>query len=108
MSTWVTSSWLSTPGSIDDKAAAARVLLDQAGLRITVYHPDGYVLTAAPMAACLLQMLDGSARRPGLHFQAMLAEPGRLLEDLRKMGVEVTCLQLPADSSQPSTRNVTG
>ncbi|OGT28638.1 MAG: hypothetical protein A2Z17_06660 [Gammaproteobacteria bacterium RBG_16_66_13] len=73
----------------------------ESALKATVYHPDGYVLTAAPMAACLLQMLDGSARRPGLHFQALLAEPGRLLEDLRKMGVEVTSLQLPADSSQP-------
>jgi saccharopine dehydrogenase (NAD+, L-lysine-forming) len=59
-------------------------------LKVTVFHPDGYVLTAAPMAACLLQVLDGSARRPGLHFQALLAEPGRMLRDLGEMGVEVT------------------
>jgi len=58
-------------------------------LVVNVYHRDGYVLTAAPMAACLLQVLDGSARRPGLHFQALLADPARLLSDLQRMGVEV-------------------
>jgi saccharopine dehydrogenase (NAD+, L-lysine-forming) len=57
---------------------------------LSVYHGDGYVLTAAPMAACLLQVLDGSARRPGLHFQAWLPEPARMLTDLGRMGVSVT------------------
>jgi hypothetical protein len=66
-------------------------------LTVTVYHADGYVLTAAPMAACLLQLLDGSARKPGLHYQAWIVEPGRLLEDLRRMGVEVT-VEMPARS----------
>jgi len=59
-------------------------------ITVVVYHADGYVLTAAPMVACLLQVLDGSARRPGLHFQATLVEPKRLLDDLRRMRVEVT------------------
>jgi len=58
-------------------------------LRVTVYHQDGYVLTAAPMAACLMQMLDGTARRPGLHYQALLVEPERMLTDLQRMGIEV-------------------
>lgn len=62
----------------------------ESDLVVSAYHPDGYVLTAAPMAACLLQVLDGSARRPGLHFQALLADPARLLADLQRMGVEVT------------------
>jgi saccharopine dehydrogenase (NAD+, L-lysine-forming) len=61
----------------------------EAALTATVYHADGYVLTAAPMAACLLQVLDGSARKPGLHLQALLAEPRRMLADLQMMGVEV-------------------
>ncbi|OGO13863.1 MAG: hypothetical protein A2Y93_00320 [Chloroflexi bacterium RBG_13_68_17] len=61
----------------------------QQHLTVAVYHPDGYVLTAAPMVACLLQILDGSARRPGLHLQALLADPDRLLTDLQRMGVEV-------------------
>ena len=60
-----------------------------AALNIEVAHSDGYLLTAAPMVACLLQMLDGSARKPGLHFQALLVEPARFLRDLKTMGVEV-------------------
>ena len=58
-------------------------------MRVSVFHPDGYVLTAAPMAACLLQMLDGTARRPGLHLQALAVDPQRLLADLQRMGVSV-------------------
>jgi saccharopine dehydrogenase (NAD+, L-lysine-forming) len=70
----------------------ARGLRDGGETRLTlsVFHPDGYVLTAAPMVACLLQVLDGTARRPGLHFQALLAEPARMLADMKQMGVEVT------------------
>ncbi|MFH1811596.1 MAG: HAMP domain-containing sensor histidine kinase [Pseudomonadota bacterium] len=35
---------LSRPGSVDAKAEAAQALLEQAGLRITVYQPDGRLL----------------------------------------------------------------
>jgi len=63
-----------------------------ASMRVTVFHPDGYLLTAAPMAACLLQMLDGSARQPGLHFQALAVDPQRMLDDLQRMGVSVEVL----------------
>lgn len=59
-------------------------------LTLVVYHADGYVLTAAPMVAALLQVLDGSARRPGLHFQALLVDPERLISDMQRMGVEVS------------------
>jgi saccharopine dehydrogenase (NAD+, L-lysine-forming) len=55
-----------------------------AGLRIT--HPDGYWLTAAAAAACLLQWQDGSLREPGLHLQALAADPARMLRDLQQMG----------------------
>ena len=55
-----------------------------------VAHPDGYELTAIPVAGTLMQYLDGSARRPGLWMMGHLAEPARLLQDMQKMGVRVT------------------
>lgn len=59
-----------------------------AGLRVT--HPDGYWLTAAAAAACLLQWMDGSLREPGVHLQALAADPARLLRDLQRMGAAVS------------------
>lgn len=61
----------------------------QVGLRTTVSHPDGYQLTAIPVAAALLQYLDGSARKPGLWMMGHLVEPRRLLQDMARMGVKV-------------------
>lgn len=60
-----------------------------AALRLTISHDDGYLLTAAPMVACLLQMLDGSAHPPGLHFQAHLMEPSRAFADMQRMGITI-------------------
>ena len=72
-----------------------------AGLRLT--HPDGYWLTAAAAAACLLQWADGSLREPGVHLQALAVDPGRFLRDLQRMGaglsgrdVDVGALLAPA------------
>jgi saccharopine dehydrogenase (NAD+, L-lysine-forming) len=59
-----------------------------AGYSATVCHTDGYELTAIPVAATLLQVLDGSARRPGLWMMGHLAEPVRLFADMQRMGVE--------------------
>jgi saccharopine dehydrogenase-like NADP-dependent oxidoreductase len=56
---------------------------------VTVYHPDGYLFTAIPVAACLLQYLDGSIRKPGLWTQANLVEPNRLMDDMQRMGIEL-------------------
>lgn len=50
-------------------------------------HPDGYELTAIPVAACLIQYLEGSARRPGLWYMGHLVEPARLFRDMERMGV---------------------
>ena len=55
-----------------------------------------YVRTAAAAAACLLQYLDGSIRRPGLSLQALAVEPGRFLTDLQKLGATVSVLGAPA------------
>lgn len=56
---------------------------------ITLYHEDGYVFTAIPVVACLLQYLDGSIKKPGLWTQANIVEPGRLIRDMERMGIEV-------------------
>jgi saccharopine dehydrogenase-like NADP-dependent oxidoreductase len=58
-------------------------------LRIAISHPDGYVFTAVPVIACLLQYLDGTIRKPGLWTQANLVEPVRLVKDMQRLGVEV-------------------
>jgi saccharopine dehydrogenase (NAD+, L-lysine-forming) len=55
---------------------------------LALYHPDGYVFTAVPVVATLLQLLDGSARKPGLHLQAHIVEPHRLIRDLVRLGIE--------------------
>ncbi len=69
--------------------ASGEVDGQSARLRLAVSHPDGYEMTAVPVAACLLQWLDGSARKPGLWMMGHLAEPLRLFEDMQRMGVKV-------------------
>ena len=53
-------------------------------------HTDGYELTAIPVVAALLQYLDGSSRKPGLWMMGHFAEPVRLLDDMKRMGVVVS------------------
>jgi saccharopine dehydrogenase (NAD+, L-lysine-forming) len=61
-------------------------------INLTVFHPDGYMFTAIPVVACLLQYLDGSIRKPGLWFQANVVDPDRLMADMENMGVEIELL----------------
>jgi len=64
----------------------------RATLRMTLFHEDAYVLTAASVVAGLLQYLE--VRKPGLWWQANLVEPQRLLKDLERMGIQTrqTCI----------------
>jgi hypothetical protein len=59
-------------------------------MEMTLSHSDGYALTAIPVVACLLQYLDGSAKRPGLWMMGYLADPVRLMQDMKRMGVVIT------------------
>ena len=54
-----------------------------------VSHRDAYDLTAIPVTAAILQYLEGMARRPGLHMMGHLADPRRLLTDMKRMGVKI-------------------
>lgn len=57
---------------------------------MTVSSHDAYFLTAAPAVACLLQLFDGTIRKPGLWRQGTLVEPVRFFTDLASLGVSVT------------------
>ena len=56
-------------------------------LEVILSHEDGYVLTAQPVIACILQYLEGTIKKPGLHFMALLAEPKKLMEDMKDLGL---------------------
>jgi hypothetical protein len=60
---------------------------DAQALRVSVYHEDGYALTAIPVAAALLQLRESAA--PGLHWQAQVVNPTRLLDDMTRLGASV-------------------
>jgi len=59
-------------------------------IELTIGHEDGYMLTAIPIVATLLQYLDSSFNKPGLYTQAIIVDPNRLLKDMEKIGVEYT------------------
>jgi saccharopine dehydrogenase (NAD+, L-lysine-forming) len=64
---------------------------EQRRVSLRLSHADGYDFTAIPVLACLLQWLEGSARKPGLTTMANAVEPIRFLADLERLGVEVEC-----------------
>jgi len=62
-------------------------------VEVTIAHEDGYMLTAIPIAACLLQYLDGGIRKPGLWLQAHIVEPKRFLRDMERLGAQVRLVE---------------
>jgi saccharopine dehydrogenase (NAD+, L-lysine-forming) len=73
----------------DADATGAGAAGGAASACLRLSHPDGYWLTAAAAAACLLQWLDGSLREPGVRLQALAVDPARLLRDLQRMGARL-------------------
>jgi saccharopine dehydrogenase (NAD+, L-lysine-forming) len=56
-------------------------------IQLQLLHWDAYLLTAAPVVACLLQYLDGTLSKPGLWYQGNVVEPKRMLSDIESLGV---------------------
>jgi saccharopine dehydrogenase-like NADP-dependent oxidoreductase len=58
-------------------------------MEVLAFHEDGYQFTAIPVVACLLQYLDGSIRKPGLWMMGHIVDPLRLMEDMKRMGIQI-------------------
>ena len=56
---------------------------------MTASHGDGYYFTAAPVAACIIQYLNGQIRKPGLYCMANLVEPESFFPLLKTMDIRV-------------------
>jgi hypothetical protein len=101
---WSLRNWSRPPyGTVLQLEASGMQQGQPAGLRIRLAHDDGYVLTAVPVVACMLQYLDGQIGQPGLHFQAHLVEPTRLVHDMARMGIAVQIEQ----TTPPQTGDIT-
>lgn len=58
--------------------------------KLRLSHPDGYWFTAIPVVACLMQYLEGQLPESGLWLMGHIVEPGRLLDDMRLMGIDIS------------------
>jgi saccharopine dehydrogenase (NAD+, L-lysine-forming) len=62
---------------------------DNGEMRISFKDIDGYILTAIPVVACLIQYLDGALNKPGLYWQSWVVQPERFFNDMKGMGLEI-------------------
>ena len=59
-------------------------------LRVSVRHDDGYVATAIPTVSCLLQMLDGTVKKPGIQMMGHALDVTRFIDDMGRLGMQPT------------------
>jgi hypothetical protein len=69
--------------------ASVRLMARLLAWSLRTFSKPPWGVAAIPVVACLLQYLDGTARRPGLWMMGHLADPARLVADMRRMGVIV-------------------
>jgi len=62
---------------------------EKISVRMTALHDDVYEFTAMPVAAFLVQYLDGSLKKPGLWMMGHAVDPARFVGDLEMMGAKV-------------------
>ena len=67
-------------------------------LRLKLSHEDSYVLTAAPIVACIIQYLK-KEHSPGFYFQSHFVNADEFLKNLKKLGVEVMYKKTPEQKS---------
>ena len=88
-------------GTILQVEAAGKKNGQSKPMQVTISHPDGYLFTAIPVAACMLQYLDGSIAAPGLWLQALVVEPNRFMLDMQRMGITVRTSGGGGDEVEP-------
>ena len=62
---------------------------ERVNIVLDIYHEEEYELTAVPIVSAVQQIMDGTARRPGLWRMGVLVDPERLLSDIREMGMHI-------------------
>jgi len=106
---WATRTFARAPfGCVVQTDVEGRRAGEPIRLRVALAHADGYELTAIPAVSMIEQMLDGSARRPGVHLMGLLVDPDRLLTDVEEMGVRVLRLEKGGSGSRRDRGGQTG
>jgi saccharopine dehydrogenase (NAD+, L-lysine-forming) len=60
-----------------------------AAARMEISGDDGYLITAAPVVACLRRLLEEGIRRPGVWLQGQVVDPDDFFTDLASFGLTV-------------------
>jgi saccharopine dehydrogenase-like NADP-dependent oxidoreductase len=58
-------------------------------ITLSLVHTNAWIGTAIPVAACVLQLLDGTIKKPGLFRMGELVEVERFKNDISNLGMEM-------------------